>query len=102
VPFIENTVQGWMTETSGRSGAHFGKGPLSHHIGNRRIQEAEAYFCFTRFPSYFPILDQVYQLLGNELGYLLEGDLKNSYDAEIGKIENEQLDIWISKHIKIF
>lgn len=97
VRFRQKTLQGWIKETSGVQGASFGKAELIYDIGDIHVQEPNAYFCFTRFPSHHPIVDQAYQLLGNELQYLLEGDFKDWHEAEIGKIENDQLDLWIEK-----
>lgn len=97
IPFIQTTIQGWTTKTSGLQGARFGQAPLSLTIGDIHVEEPTAYFCFTRFPSHHPIIDQVYQLLGNELQYLLEGDFRDWYDVQIGKIESDQLDLWIER-----
>ena len=97
VPFIQTTLEGWQTKTSGLQGARFGQAPLSRDISDIHIEEPSAFFCFTRFPSHHPIVDQVYQLLGNELQYLLEGDFRDWYDVEIGKIDNDQLDLWIER-----
>ena len=97
VPFIQRTLQGWTTRTSGQQGATFGQAVLSHNIGDIRIEEPSAFFCFTRFPSHHPILDQTYQLLGNELQYLLKGDFQDWHEVESGNIKNEQLDLWIDR-----
>jgi hypothetical protein len=97
VPFTQTTLQGWTTRTSGMQGAKFGQAALSHTIGDIRIEEPSAFFCFTQFPSHHPILDQTYQLLGNELQYLLEGDFRDWHQVESGNIKNEQLDMWIDR-----
>ncbi len=99
VQFVERTLQGWRTERSGSQGAGFGRAALSRKIGNVYIHEPEAYFCFTQFPSHYPVLDQVYQLLGNEIQNLLEGDFKDWYEVRFGRIENDQLDWWIDAHL---
>lgn len=99
VPFIQTALQGWTTRTSGLQGAKFGQAALSHNIGDVQIEEPNAYFCFTQFPSHHPILDQTYQLLGNELQYLLEGDLRDWHQVESGNIKNEQLDLWIDRQV---
>jgi hypothetical protein len=92
VQFVDRTLQGWWTERSGSQGARFGKAALSRKIGDVYIHEPEAYFCFTQFPSHYPVLDQVYQLLGNEIQSLLEGDFKDWYEVRFGRIEKDQLD----------
>ncbi len=97
IVFTEKRLRGWTRETSGAHGARFGQAPLSRYIGDVHIKEPNAFFCFTRFPSRHPIIDQAYQLLGHEVCSLLEGDFKDWYDVEIGRIENEQLDWWISR-----
>lgn len=99
VPFVQRTLQGWRTETSGSQGAVFGRAALSHKIGDVQIYEPEAYFCFTQFPSQYPVLDQAYQLLGNEIQNLLEGDFKDWYEVRFGRIENDQLDWWIDAQL---
>lgn len=99
VPFLERTLTGSRTERSGSQGAVFGQAALSRKIEGVRIYEPEAYFCFTRFPSNYPILDQAYQLLGNEIQHLLEGDFKDWYEVRFGRIENDQLDWWIDGHL---
>lgn len=95
VKFVERTLQGWRTERSGSQGARFGKAALSRKIGDAYVHEPEAYFCFTQFPSSYPVLDQVYQLLGNEIQHILEGDFKDWYEVRFGRTENHQLDWWI-------
>lgn len=97
VIFTQKGLRGWTQESSGAQGARFGQAALSHYVGDVHVQELNAFFCFTRFPSRHPIIDQAYQLLGHEVCYLLEGNFKNWYEVEIGRIENEQLDWWISR-----
>jgi hypothetical protein len=92
----QKTLQGYWTETSGVQGATFGQGKIEQRIGGRYIDEPNAFFYFTQFPSHYPVLDQVYQLLGNELYNLLRGDYRDWHDIEAGKINDEMLDWWIS------
>jgi len=99
VSFTQTTLRGWTTRTSGIQGARFGQAAFSYDVGDIHIEEPAAFFCFTRFPSHHPIVDQTYQLLGNELQYLLEGDFRDWYELAIGRIENEQLDLWIDRQV---
>jgi hypothetical protein len=92
----QKTLQGYWTETSGVQGATFGQGKIEQRIGERDIDEPNAFFYFTQFPSHYPVLDQVYQLLGKELYNLLRGDYRDWHDVESGKINDEMLDWLIS------
>jgi hypothetical protein len=92
----QKTLQGYWTETSGVQGATFGRGKIEQRIGERYIDEPNAFFYFTQFPSHYPVLDQVYQLLGKELYNLLRGDYRDWHDVESGKINDEMLDWLIS------
>ena len=61
-------------------------------MGGKYINEPNAFFYFTQFPSRYPILDQVYQLLGNELSKLLNGNDHDWHNIENGRIDDEMLD----------
>jgi hypothetical protein len=91
----QQNLEGYWTETSGIQGARFGQGEFIRRIGNKTIREPHAFFYFTSFPSNYPVLDQAYQLLGNELHVLLRGDFSDWYLVEQGKIDHDTLDWWI-------
>jgi hypothetical protein len=48
-------------------GGHYGYNKLDYIVGEQKIEEPRALINRTRFPSRTTILDQVYQLIGNEL-----------------------------------
>ncbi len=92
IPFRQPTLEGHWTETSGRQGASFGQGKIARWVEGRFIDEPNAFFYVTQFPSPYPILDQVYQLLGNELSSLLRGNHRDWFGNPSGKIDDEMLD----------
>ena len=91
------TLLGHWIQTSGIQGARFGQGEISQQIGGRYIYEPNAFFYFTQFPSHYPLLDQVYQLLGNELAILFDGDVSDWHNIELSKIDDEMLDMFIDQ-----
>ncbi len=92
IPFRQPTLEGHWIETSGRQGAGFGQGKIARWVEGRFIDEPDAFFYVTQFPSPYPILDQVYQLLGNELSSLLRGNHRDWFGNTSGKIDDEMLD----------
>jgi hypothetical protein len=92
IPLRRQTLQGHWIKTSGIQGARFGQGEVSQQVGGRYINEPNAFFYFTQFPSRYLILDQVYQLLGNELYELLNGDFHDWYQIENGNVDDEMFD----------
>lgn len=95
IPFRRLTLEGYWTETSGRQGASFGQGKIAQWVEGRYIDEPNTSFYVTQFPSHYPILEQVYQLLGNELSSLLQGKHRDWLDNTSGKIDDEMLDFLI-------
>lgn len=96
---IRQNIGPWTTTTSGTQGAKFGRADISLQVGSLHIEESNALLCFTEFPSHHPVLDQVYQILGNEIHNLLGGNYADWYGIESGKIDNEFFDQWILRQV---
>jgi hypothetical protein len=76
-------------------GSRFGRAHVSLDVGERHIDEPDAYLSVTRYPSHHPVLDQVYQLIGNEAEYLFGGALGEWSGIEFGSPENDSRDVWL-------
>jgi hypothetical protein len=99
IQITRRNIGSWITTTSGANGEKFGRADVSLQIGNLHIEESNALLCFTKFPSHYPILDQVYQLLGYEIHDLLGGEYADWHRVESGNVDHEFLDQWILRHL---
>jgi hypothetical protein len=95
IPFRYRTLEGHQAEYPSMPG--FGKGTISRTIEGVTIEEPDAFFYITTFPSHYPVLDQVYQLLGNELFFLLQGKFRDWLNNDSGKINDVTLDLLIER-----
>ncbi len=92
-PFRYLTLEGHRAEYP--SMPRFGKGTIAKQIEGITIDEPNAFFYVTVFPSHYPVLDQVYQLLGHEISFLLRGKFGDWLNNDSGKIDDETLDCLI-------
>jgi len=72
-----------------------GRGRVTLDVAGIHIDEPDAYIAITKYPSHQPVLDQVYQLIGNEAEYWLGGNIGDWGDMESGPADNEARDRWI-------
>lgn len=93
LPLRRQTLRGFQVSR----GAAFGQTSISLHVGDLYIEEPNAFLCFTRFPSHHPILNQAYQLLGQEVQYVTWGDSVKWSNVEYGNVDNDMLDWWIGR-----
>ena len=68
----------------------FGYVQIEKTLSGERYQEKKAWAIKTKFPSKTPLLDQVYQMLGYELSYLLETDRFNWNDIAHGEYKSNR------------
>jgi Type I restriction enzyme R protein N terminus (HSDR_N) len=80
-----------MVESSAHSMGS-GRIHVRRQMGSLFIDEPDAFFCFTRFPSHHPILDQVYQLIGGEAKYVIGGDYGQWAGLEYQSTNDSALD----------
>lgn len=93
IPLVRQTLRGTATA----HGAGFGEAPISRQIGDIHVEESNAFICFSRFPSRHPVLDQVYQLLGHEVRYVLRADSHEWMQLKYGHPKRDKLDWWINR-----
>lgn len=80
-------------------GSKFGRTRVTLDIGDLHIDEPDAYLSITRYPSHHPVLDQVYQLIGNEAAYLLGGRYGEWINVEFGSPNNDARDAWVFREL---
>lgn len=76
-------------------GSRFGRARVTLDVGELHIDEPDAYLNITRYPSHHPVLDQVYQLIGNEAEYLFGGGLGEWNEVGFGSPNNDARDAWV-------
>lgn len=94
IPMIRHTLLGHTT-SQGAWGARFGRTAVRMELAGRFIDEPDASICFTSYPSHCAVLHQAYQLLGNEVQYVLQGDIHGWGDLEHGNLNGPATDAWL-------
>lgn len=80
-------------------GSRFGRARVVLDIGGLHIDEPNAYLNITKYPSHHPVLDQVYQLIGNEAAYLFGGGVGEWQSVESGSVNNDARDAWVMQEL---